>query len=391
MRDNFNLGQVFRINDWWQSKAALLMGFSYLYAVWFLIPFRQMISLSLLSAITISGFASVGYLSNDFFDRKKDTLAGKKNFLVGKSIFTTFIFFTIAILLLACPWFYLPFNKIAGLLITIELLLFILYSVKPFRLKERGWAGIITDALYAHTVPVLLALYTFGLASSNPLFFLPTTILVLWQTVSGIRNILLHQHEDVYNDEKSGLKNYVARIPDRKKNVYLKTLIISEILLSVSFFAYLALENWLFIYCIVLVFFFCLMTFIAFYNSGFSVLMQTRWKYFPNQVFEKWIPLVILSILSTSDLHFLWFISLHVLAFNFSFLKQLDHYFVPVLIQLFNFILYQIVIRFFIFIRTLFSFLLNYSIYFFLLLFKIDLKQEKTTAFEYFKEKFKRK
>ena len=57
----------FRIKDWWWSKAALLMGFVYLYAAWFGISFEKMVWLSLLSVSTIAGFASLGYFSNDFF------------------------------------------------------------------------------------------------------------------------------------------------------------------------------------------------------------------------------------------------------------------------------------------------------------------------------------
>ena len=76
----------FRAEDWWKSKAALLMGFVYLFALWFDIPVRPFIPLSVLSIAVIIGFASFGYIVNDFFDKEKDRQAGKKNFLLDKSI-----------------------------------------------------------------------------------------------------------------------------------------------------------------------------------------------------------------------------------------------------------------------------------------------------------------
>lgn len=377
----------FRIKDWWWSKAALLMGFVYLYAAWFGISFEKMVWLSLLSVSTIAGFASLGYFSNDFFDREKDLLVGKRNFLLGKSPVLVFFLFTFSLLLLAWPWWYLPFNKISIALIAAELLLFFLYAAKPFRFKERGAAGIITDALYAHVVPVLLSLYTFMLAAEKPFFILAVILLLLWQTASGIRNILIHQYEDADKDRLGGIKNFAAGIPALKNLLYIKVLITCELILSMLFFLYLTSANSLFIYCPLLLLFFTLLVLIAFYNPGISVLLQTRWKYFPNPVFEKWIPVAVLAILSANDLRFLWFLLFHVVVFNSGFLIQSNHYFIPALIRFIDLIVKGIWYKILTPVRILFSLAVNYFIYFLLRLFKIDLKKEQTTAIDYFKKK----
>ena len=136
----------FRAEDWWKSKASALMGFVYLFALWFDIPFLVFIPLSVFSIAVIMGFASFGYIVNDFFDKEKDRQAGKKNFLLDKSpAYQTGLI--LATLIFICfPWFYLPAALYSYILIGIQISLFLIYSVPPFRLKERGAAGLAVDA-----------------------------------------------------------------------------------------------------------------------------------------------------------------------------------------------------------------------------------------------------
>ncbi len=95
--------RAFRVDDWWRSKAAMLMGMVYLFTLWFYIPFAHFAILALLSLATICGFAATGYLLNDFFDRAKDLKAGKRNFLVNRSPGVIVVCFTGALLCLLFP------------------------------------------------------------------------------------------------------------------------------------------------------------------------------------------------------------------------------------------------------------------------------------------------
>ena len=382
MAGQLKMKEIFRIGDWWQSKAALLIGLVYLYTAWFEISFEKMIWLSLLSISTVSGFASVGYLCNDFFDREKDFLVEKKNFLLGKSPLKIFLLFLIALLILFLPWLYLPFNKISILIIAIELVLFVLYSVNPFRFKERGAIGIFTDALYAHVIPALLSAFTFMLAASKPFPFLPMAILLLWQLASGIRNILLHQHEDADKDSQGGMQNFASRVPVKKFSRYVKTLIFSEIFLSVLFLLYLSNENSLFIFSAVLIFLFSSMVFMTFYNQGFDLFLQTRWKFFPNPIFEKWLPITVLVGLSHTDKRFLFMLLIHITLFNFNLYIEFLHHVLLPLKNALKYICIQSIIN----MRRIFSFLINYSIYCGFLIFGVDLKKENSSALGYLKK-----
>lgn len=374
--------KIFRINDWWKSKAALLMGMVYLYTAWFAIDFEKMISLSLLSISTIAGFASFGYLCNDFFDRGKDTITGKRNFLIGKSNGQIILLFLVAATILSVPWLYLPFNALSIFLFAFELLLFFFYSVKPFRFKERGLLGIITDALYAHAIPVLLSLYTFHLVAQLSLQILPIGILLLWQTTNGVRNILLHQHEDLDADKKSDVKNFVSELSQETFFTLIKYCMAVEIILSTAFFTLLSLGNFQFVFCVALIFFFAAMSFIIFFNPGLSIFLRTRWKYFPNPVYEKWLPVALLLGLSSQDISFLILVFAHITLFNFSFYRE---FFNHVLLPFIDWLKVRFIFCL-ITLRRIFSFIINYTIHLAFLAFGINLKQENLSALAYFRK-----
>ena len=192
------------------------------------------IPLLILAVITAIGVASLGYFLNDLVDLKSDVELGKRNMLTKlnplRIIIVGVTFFALAL----APWIWLPFDVKSGLILLIEILLFVLYSIPPFRLKERGIWGVIVDALYAHTIPCLLAMYTFsGLQGIPEINIIHVLIFGIWLTLSGVRNIFNHQIEDLENDEKSGTITFVVKYLNKKKeiNTSLWILIFLEIVL----------------------------------------------------------------------------------------------------------------------------------------------------------------
>jgi len=313
---------AFRVKDWWWSKAALLMGMIYLFAFWYHISFEKFVPLSLLSLTTITGFASMGYLFNDLFDIEKDRLAGKSNFLADKPAALVTLFFLISAAFVFAPWWFLPKNNFSYVLIGTQLLLFIVYSAPPVRLKERGLAGIITDALYAHGLPPVLAAYTFALAADHPFSNKAIAILFAWQTIAGFRNILIHQWEDAEADEKSGSKNLAATIGSSKFYDAIKWLILIEVALALAFFTALCLTNLWFVACSIIIVALTSTVLILYRNQTVSQFLSSLWRYFPNNVYEKWLPVIYLALLSSADVRFIILLILHLLLFNFDFYIQ---------------------------------------------------------------------
>ncbi len=169
-----------------------------------------------LSFLTILGIAGYAYLLNDWSDEKKDIAAGKKNALVGMPSALRIVWLIVFLACALIPWFYFPFSYLTIGLLMAELLLFALYSFPPFRLKEKPIAGIVADALYAHALPITLAMLTFGLigqcrSSIYKTLALLLPAILLWQTAVGLRNILFHQLDDLQNDKATNTHTFATK------------------------------------------------------------------------------------------------------------------------------------------------------------------------------------
>jgi hypothetical protein len=369
---------VFRIKDWW-GKASLLMGMIYLFAARYQISFEKFIPLAILSFTTIAGFASMGYLFNDLFDIKKDALAGKRNFLADKSVPAILFLFLVSATFVFAPWYFLPKTSFSFILIEVQLSLFIIYSAPPIRLKERGAAGIITDALYAHGLPSFLAVYTFSLAAVKAFPTPDIIVLLIWQTISGVRNIVLHQWSDLEADKKSGSKNFVAGLSQTRIHLLIRGLTTTELLCSLFFFGNLVHLSLWFIICLSVILGLSAWAVFLYDKMGVSAFFASDWRFFPNNVYEKWLPVAYLAILSISDLRFLLLLFFHQALFNFSLYQHIGDWLygrwksIPFKGHLIT-------------VRIFLSYPGNYLIYYVFRIFGVDLKKENTSALAYFRK-----
>lgn len=189
--------------------------FSSLYAVLFFANIRgsRILFYLFISILLSVGIAGLGYAMNDIKDYKDDVRNNKKNLFLNFTRFQSVCIVALFIFLAVFPWFYLPFNRTTIYYLLVEFSLFFLYALPPFRLKEKGFAGIITDALYAQTVPCLLAVYTYSRLGEK--LHIPVQFLccyAVWLLLAGIRNIIKHQIEDIENDKKTNTVTFVSRI-----------------------------------------------------------------------------------------------------------------------------------------------------------------------------------
>ncbi|HXH19580.1 MAG TPA: hypothetical protein VNJ07_10910, partial [Chitinophagales bacterium] len=300
--------------------------------------------------------------------------------LEGKSPLLIALLFLVSLSLLLLPWKYLPFNTFSAALIFLEIVLFITYSLPPLRLKEKGMLGVVADALYAHAVPVVLAAYTFSLTAETTLSLFPTVLLFVWQMVSGIRNILLHQADDLDYDKKSKVKNFVAGIYPNPFKAVIWNLIRLELLFCLFFFSILSLTQPLFLISVFSILFVSALA-VLFHEKGIAQLLKGGWRFFPNNISEKWLPPSVLIALSIIDIRYITILLLHFSLFNVDFYVRLSHFILP-LFHTLGKKLWEL----FAFIRIISSAMLNYSIYYSFLLFGIDLRKEKTSALRYLKK-----
>ncbi len=188
-----------------------------------------------ISILLSIGIAGLGYVMNDIKDFKDDLQNNKPNLFNKFSKSQSVLLVVLFALLSIFPWLYLPTDKYTFYLLVIEFLLFFVYAFPPFRLKEKGFLGIITDALYAQVVPSLLAVYTFSKISNTILNVKLIVLYSAWLLLVGIRNIIKHQVEDFDNDKNTKTKTFVTIYGiEYSKKISLKYLFPIEFILFTS-------------------------------------------------------------------------------------------------------------------------------------------------------------
>ena len=147
-------------------------------------------------------------------------------------------------------------------------------------------------------------------------------------------------------------------------------------MMSVLFFAGLSQQNTFFLLCVAVIILWSFIVVLKFSGLGMKNFMNTYWKHFPNNVYEKWIPPANLLILSLVDLRFIGILFLHVLFFNHEFYYETIKRGYPVVRYT-----WVSVIR--IPSRQFLSVIINYPIYYLFLIFGVDLKKENVSALDY--------
>jgi hypothetical protein len=90
---------------------------------------------------------------------------------------------------------------------------FALYSVEPVRLKRRGLAGPLADAIGAHVVPQLLAAVLVFRAVGEPLSAMWLVPVGIWALALGTRSALWHQESDLAADARGGVATFAGAHP----------------------------------------------------------------------------------------------------------------------------------------------------------------------------------
>ena len=308
-----------RWNKPWNYKAPFLISVPYFVILACSIGFETSLFSILASAITIIGIAGIGYYINDIKDIDKDRKAGKFNLIAGLSNTYKVVIFIFLLLLAVMPWFYLPLTLQNLPFFLFEFLLFYAYASPPLRLKEKGIWGMITDSLYAHANPALLAAITFSLLAGNdcPHFFLYVTSLVFWQFILGVRNILMHQIEDHQKDIISGTLTFVTQYGKEKSDKLLKRVFLPLELISFIFFA-LVVNKVIPFFIMSYLIFLVIITFRikVFWKESIPGSLKKRLSFFVDDFYLEWIPLLILVGLISYDSSFIWLFIIHIFLFK---------------------------------------------------------------------------
>ncbi|MFN4973226.1 MAG: UbiA family prenyltransferase [Bacteroidota bacterium] len=162
--------------------------------------------------VTVLCYLSIGicgFLINDLFDKKQDLMVHKDNIT---NYFPTYFIVTLILVLTFTSLFVLHIiSPYISFLIIIQLFLLFIYSNRKIRLKEKGLFGVITDAAYAHIIPEVILLVIIN--KYTTMLFVPISFLALSIAI-GVRDILIHQINDIQLDRQSGTHTFAINHPD---------------------------------------------------------------------------------------------------------------------------------------------------------------------------------
>jgi hypothetical protein len=204
---------LIRADEWWEYKLVPILSTFYATALVLRVAVSSLWAgaLSLLLAVVAAAiYASV---INDVTDLAGDLAAGKRNRLAGHSrpMVATLVALTVgAGFLFAWLW-----RDDAPLLwcYLATWLAFALYSLPPFRFKERGAVGVLCDAAGEQLFPALVAVFLACRGAQRAVSGAWVASVAVWALAVGLRGIVWHQLTDVDNDRAAGVRTFARRHP----------------------------------------------------------------------------------------------------------------------------------------------------------------------------------
>lgn len=320
-----------------------------------------------LSLLTTFGFAGLGYLINEYFDQQTDLMAGKPNKMAVLSPFAKASLFAALLLFTLLPWVYLPNDNISFLFIATELLLFLMYAAPPIRLKNNFLLSGLMDAMYAYVVPLLLAFYTYNLYAHIAVA-VEIFPLVAFLFCVGYRNILYHLIDDVFNDQRSGIRTLVHVLGPQKTTTLVRMLLVIETVLFFASLFFLLPNHRLYFMGIYVIY--LLINFSRINHTTYLVIDKSR--HVPDNFYQGYFPLLVLLTLTFTNPKWAMLIGIHVVLLA-------PPHFKKSLISFLSFLYFRG--------YALLSFMVNHGIYYLFLVVGIDLIKEKKSAYAYLKSK----
>ena len=225
-----------RLDFWWFPKVGPALAVAYCAALVFQVPGWATMRAIMTVAFVGLCAGTYGYLLNDIFDLEVDRRAGKPNRMAAFLPGQRFLFCGLALGLGFEPALLLPTSKTTLSILALEYLILTIYSVPPFRLKDRGVLGLLCDAAGAHVVANLYVLSvladarrqaTHALVSSTAIF---VALICAWELCLGLIGILVHQVEDRENDLRSGIQTFATERPFCAIRVPMSLIYVGELL-----------------------------------------------------------------------------------------------------------------------------------------------------------------
>lgn len=220
--------ELLRWKDWGYSKMPPFFTAGFLFLLTNGLSPAQSIYRFAAFLVFCAAFLAFGYGVNDFADRDDDRRAGKTNAMLGRNPAAGVAWLLGLIGLSIVPLIPYRADLRLALAVVVTYAAGFAYSVPPFRLKERGVAGLISGAIAQRSLPVLVGAALFGGFDRSLWLY------CLLFTLVGIRWLLLHQIVDVGHDEATGVQTFVTATGVERSLLVMKKVVFPLELTAVS-------------------------------------------------------------------------------------------------------------------------------------------------------------
>lgn len=219
---------VIRSHEWWAYKLPPLLAIGYATTLMTDTPlYKVALWLIFLLCSLIIGAIYVSVI-NDITDLEEDIASGKSNRIQQVPKQYRWIIPAFCILLGIVFGYFLYPDVLSCFLYSLSWIVFSLYSIKPFRLKNRGILGVIADGCGSHLFPSLLMVSCMSYVTNQQIDYIWFTAVGIWALAYGLRGILWHQFSDRENDIKVNLNTYASRVEPTEFKDKAKFIIVVE-------------------------------------------------------------------------------------------------------------------------------------------------------------------
>jgi 4-hydroxybenzoate polyprenyltransferase len=203
--------RVIRAGEWWEFKLVPILALFYGTALLLHTPIASLWPALVMVLLALAPGAAYVSVINDMTDREDDLVAGKSNQFATRSraYGGVLVAITVGAGLVIC--FLLRRDMLLLTVYLLAWLSFSLYSLPPFRWKNRGAAGVVCDAAGAQLFPSLVAVILAFRQAAQPPDMIWLAATATWALAHGLRGILWHQLSDAENDRRAGAKTLVQR------------------------------------------------------------------------------------------------------------------------------------------------------------------------------------
>ena len=302
-----------RSGQWWEYKLPPALAIFYatalrsgtpISALW--LPLAE-----LLGALAI--FATYVSLINDFTDREDDRRAGKPNRLAALSTATGTTLIGASVFLGALLFWRFADRPTVFVTYLAGWIAYSLYSLPPFRLKARAAFGAAADAIGAHFVPALLALFLAQPSASDLSQFAWILVVAVWSGAYGIRGIIWHQLLDEENDRVSGVNTFVIRHPGAIRPLVRNILFPAEMVALTAMLVMVGAP--VTVFALAAYAFFVIARLNRFEQQAVIVISGPRSILVLNEYYEVFLPLALLVASASRHLEDLWVVAGHLILF----------------------------------------------------------------------------